>query len=270
MLNVFRPLPFILVAANYGTMIVNRNDYFMTGPDAGYGVGYQLLNSASFDQEEVDLALALLEKRKRHFGNGAVAVDCGANIGVHTIEWARFMYGWGEVFSFEAQEKIFYALAGNVAINNCLNVTAKHCAVGSKCSVIEIPEPNYLIPSSYGSLELKQSQNNEFIGQDIDYKKTKPVPLVSIDSLNLKRLDFMKIDVEGMEEDVLVGSKNSIRKYQPIMMIETIKSDKEKIENFLEKNEYNIYPIGINILAIHRNDPTATNIKFENDALWLN
>ncbi len=270
MLNIFRPLPFILVSTNHGTMIVNRNDYRMTGEGAGYGVGYQLLNSSSFDQEEVDLALALLEKRRIHFGNGVTAIDCGANIGVHTIEWARFMYSWGEVISFEAQEKIFYALAGNVAINNCLNVTAKNCAVGSKCSSIEIPEPNYLITSSYGSLELKESQRNEFIGQEIDYKKTKPVPLVSINSLNVKRLDFMKIDVEGMEEDVLAGAKVSIKKYKPIMMIETIKSDKENIENFLDNSGYNIYPIEINLLAIHKDDPTSYNIKLEKDGLWLN
>ena len=270
MLNIFRPLPFVLASTNHGTMIVNRNDYFMTGEAAGYGVGYQLLNNSSFDQEEVDLALALLEKRRINFGNGVVAIDCGANIGVHTIEWARFMYGWGEVVSFEAQEKIFYALAGNIAINNCLNVTAKHCAVGSECSVIEIPEPNYLIPSSYGSLELKESPKNEYIGQEIDYKRTKPVPLVSIDSLTLARLDFMKIDVEGMEEDVLAGARDSIAKHKPIIIVEAIKSDSNKIEEILQKAGYNIYPLDINILAIHKNDPMAQNIRLEKDGLWLN
>ena len=68
-----------------------------------------MLNSSSFDHREIDLALALLERRRQSFGSGMVAIDCGANIGVHTIEWARLMYGWGEVISFEAQEKIYYA-----------------------------------------------------------------------------------------------------------------------------------------------------------------
>ena len=55
------------------------------------------------------------------------------------------MYGWGNVISFEAQEKIYYALAGNITINNCLNVSARLSAVGLNCSSIEIPEINYLI-----------------------------------------------------------------------------------------------------------------------------
>jgi FkbM family methyltransferase len=269
MINIQRPIPFILISSNHGTMIINRNDHRMIDENNGYGVGYQLLNTSSFDQQEIDFALALIDRRRLNFGPGVIAVDCGANIGVHTIEWARLMYGWGEVISFEAQEKIYYALAGNVAINNCLNVTAKFAAVGSHCSSIEIPEPNYLIPSSYGSFELKESSGNEFIGQDIDYKKTKTVPLVSIDSLNLKRLDFIKIDVEGMEEDVLDGAKVAIKNNHPIMMIEIIKSDKSNIEKFLLEVGYKFFPMGINLLAIHQDDPVLKNIKLENGVLML-
>ena len=39
-----------------------------------------------------------------YFGDGVMAIDCGANVGVHTLEWSRLMYGWGEVIAFEAQE----------------------------------------------------------------------------------------------------------------------------------------------------------------------
>jgi FkbM family methyltransferase len=250
-------------------MIINRNDYRMDNETEGHGLGFQLLNTSSYDQYEIDLALALLGKRRINFGEGVVAIDCGANVGVHTIEWARLMYEWGNVISFEAQEKIYYALAGNVAINNCLNVSAKFAAVGSHCSSIEIPEPNYLIPSSYGSFELKKSNNNEFIGQDIDYEKTKTVPLVSIDSLNLKRLDFIKIDVEGMEEDVLDGARVSIKNHHPIMMIEIIKSDRSKIEKFLVENGYSFFRMGMNLVAIHQEDPVSNSIKVENDILFM-
>ncbi len=262
-------MPFVLISSNHGTMIVNRNDYHSNGQDSAYGVGYQLLNTSSFDQPEINFALALLDKRRISFGEGVVAIDCGANIGVHTIEWARLMCNWGEVISFEAQEKIYYALAGNVAINNCLNVTAKYCAVGSKCSTIEIPEPNYLIPSSYGSFELRKNVKNEFIGQEIDYNKTKSIPVVTIDSLNLLRIDFIKIDVEGMEEEVLIGAKESIERFKPIMIIEIIKSDKASIEGFLLKNGYKLFPAGINILAIHGDDPTCEALRYENNTLFL-
>ena len=82
------------------------------------------------------------------------------------------MTGWGRVISFEAQAKIFYAFAGNIVLNNCLNIDAFHAAVGNKTGTMKIPELNYLIPSSYGALDLEERPNNMFIGQEIDYAKT--------------------------------------------------------------------------------------------------
>jgi FkbM family methyltransferase len=269
MSNIKRPVPFILVASNHGTMILNRNDYCLDGKGDGWGVGYQILNTGSHDHQEVDFILALLERRRKYFGAGVVALDCGANIGVHTVEWARAMYGWGEVLAFEAQEKIFYALAGNVAINNCLNVSARYCAVGENCGQIEIPEPDYLVPASFGSLELKKTARTEFIGQQIDYQKTRCVPQISIDSLRLKRLDLIKIDVEGMEADVLKGATESIAAHSPIMMIEILKTDKTIIERLLLTVGYRCYVLGYMLLAVHADDPLAAKIRVENGALSL-
>ena len=45
--NVGRKLAFVLAASNHGTMIINRFDYRMTGPNPGVGVGYQLLEAGS-------------------------------------------------------------------------------------------------------------------------------------------------------------------------------------------------------------------------------
>lgn len=269
MFNIKRPAPFILVSSNHGTMIVNRNDHCQDNQGNAWGVGYQILNTGGHDQQEVDFLVVLLERRRKNFGAGVVALDCGANIGVHTVEWARAMHGWGEVLAFEAQEKIFYALAGNVVINNCLNVSARHCAVGERCGEIEIPEPDYLVPGSFGSLELKKTDKNEFIGQQIDYQKTRRVPQVSIDSLRLRRLDLIKIDVEGMEEDVLKGASESIAAHSPIMMIEIIKTDKAKVERILLAAGYRCYALGYMLLAVHANDPLTRDIRFENGALSL-
>jgi FkbM family methyltransferase len=179
------------------------------------------------------------------------------------------MYGWGEVLAFEAQEKIFYALAGNVMINNCLNVSVRHCAVGASCAQIEIPEPDYLAPASFGSLELKKTPWTEFIGQEIDYRKTNPVTQISIDSLRLKRLDLVKIDVERMEEEVLHGASGSIAEHAPIMMIEILKTDRAAIEKMLLPAGYRCYPLGFMLLAIHADDPITQGIRFESGALSI-
>src|SRR5712691_10414667 len=113
MRNPKRKIAFVLAASDHGTMIVNRCDYRIVDSRGCIWVCFQILEGASFDPEEVDAALSLLGLRRQYFGDGVVALDCGANIGVHTIEWAKRMHGWGEVIAIEAEERLFYALAGN-------------------------------------------------------------------------------------------------------------------------------------------------------------
>jgi hypothetical protein len=86
-----RPIAFVLAATNHGSLLVNRHDYRLVD-DSGYGVGYQLLNTSTFDPEEISIALQLLETRKTNYGPGVVAIDCGASIGAHTIQWAKLMH----------------------------------------------------------------------------------------------------------------------------------------------------------------------------------
>lgn len=92
MRNTKRALPFILAATNTGTMILNYLDRNQTQYGV-YGVGYQYLNTASFDKEEISNVVTLLNLRREYFGDGVFALDCGANIGAHAIEWGIEMTG---------------------------------------------------------------------------------------------------------------------------------------------------------------------------------
>jgi FkbM family methyltransferase len=257
-----RKLAFVLASSNHGTMIVNRLDYRMVNAESGYGVGFQILETASFDPAEVKLAVELLAARRRHHGDGVLALDCGANIGVHTIEWASAMTGWGSVLAIEAQERIYYALAGNIAINNCFNAMALHAAVSSEPGVMTIPNPNYTVPSSFGSLELRQRANNEFIGQAINYtENTAEIRKVALDEFNLPRVDFIKLDVEGMELEALEGADKTIKSSRPILLIEKIKSNAEQLQRWFGDRGYVLREIGINVLAIHSDDKTLTELN---------
>ena len=217
MANPSRKLAFVTAATDHGTFIVNRFDQMIVDGNAGYGVGLQLLENAHYDPDEVNLLLRALDLRRQCYGDGVVAIDCGANVGVHTIEWAKHMTAWGAVLAVEAQERIYYALAGNIAINNCFNARAIHAAVSDRAGTMKIPVPNYFAAASFGSLELKQRDGAEFIGQAIDYSESKmvEVPTVSLDSLNLARVDLIKIDVEGMEMDALAGAVHCIGEPAP-------------------------------------------------------
>jgi FkbM family methyltransferase len=257
-----RKLAFVLASSNHGTMIVNRLDYRMVNADRGYGVGFQILETAAFDAAEVNVAVELLALRRRHHGDGVVAIDCGANIGVHTIEWAAAMTGWGSVLSIEAQERIYYALAGNIAINNCFNAIALHAAVSSESGIMKIPNPNYLVPASFGSLELRQRANNEFIGQSVNYtENTVDIRTVALDEFNLPRVDFIKLDIEGMELEALEGAANMIEKSRPILLVEKIKTNAEQLGRWLEGRGYTLREAGINIIAIHSTDKVLVELN---------
>jgi FkbM family methyltransferase len=259
-----RPSPFVILATHQGTLITNKNDYRMIDATRGYGVGWQLFNQSCFDPDEVGVALKLLGFRRTHFGDGVVGLDLGANLGVHTIEWGKTMYGWGQVIAVEAQERIYYALAGNIAINNCFNARAIHGAIGSEEGVLDIPVPDYLQPASFGSLELRQTATSEFIGQTILPERNQRVRMLTIDSLQLPRLDFIKIDVEGMELEALAGGRATIDQHKPVMLIESIKTDKVALLKFLEERNYKTFPLGINMLAVHTSDPTLSQISVTN------
>lgn len=160
---------------------------------------------------------------------------------------------------------MYYALAGNIALNNCFNAKAIHGALGNPKTpneYLEILTPDYTQKASFGSLELKQSDTTEFIGQ-IPQQMEK-VAYIKLDDFDFKRLDFIKIDVEGMEKEVLLGAIKQIGAFKPILQIEIIKSNHEEIIHILQDFDYEIFNLGLNILAIYKADPVLNHIKNSN------
>lgn len=257
-------IAFCLVSSDHGPLIINRFDYNHIFNGDFYGVGAQIMENGCYDPSDVEMLKALLGVRRAHHGDGVIALDLGANIGVHSVEWARLMKGWGFVVSVEAQERVFYALAGNLILQNCLNARAIWAAIDKECGVIEIPEPDYTKNSSFGSFELKPSVSTEFIGQPIDYgSPSLTVKTITVDSLELPRVDLIKMDIEGMEMDGLLGARQTIERCKPILFVETIKSDKDEIAKFLEGFGYVVMPNGMNALAVHKDDPSLSHVKVE-------
>lgn len=258
-----RKAAFVLGATDQGTFILNRFDYHRLTPDTTIGIGFHLMDSCACDPTEVNAEVGLLEMSKQLRGAGVVALDCGANIGVHTVEWARAMTGWGTVVAFEPQERLFYALAGNIALNNCANAWARHAAVGSACGRLRTPVPDYNQPGSFGSLEMRHAADNEPIGQPIDYSAaaTVEVGCVSVDSLELARLDLLKIDVEAMEIEVLEGARATIARCRPALVVEALKGEKEKLQPWLEAAGYSVFGMGANLVAVHAADPLRQMIR---------
>jgi len=252
-----RSLPFVLAASDHGPLIVCRNDYHQLDNGGVYGVGAQILAQGSYDPQEIALLLRIVNILHQDRGDHIVVLDCGANIGIMTLELAKEMYGWGQVHAFEAQERLYYALCGNIALNNLFNVSALNVALGKSTGHFAVPRPNYLLPGSFGSLELKKSPNTEYIGQSISYseKDLVPIQMVTIDDLGLNRADLIKLDVEGMELEVLEGAIKTIEKFRPVLHIEWIKCGLDLIKGFFSPLEYSFESNELNVLAF----PTEMN-----------
>ncbi len=133
---------------------------------------------------------------------------------------------------------------------------------------MKIPQLDYTILASFGSLELVKRETPEYIGQAIDYSESKMIDVqtVTLDSLNFPRLDLIKIDIEGMELDALAGGTNCIGTHHPIILVETIKTNKTDLRAWLERQGYSVFEAGLNYLALHKTDKSLSNVKMTDQA----
>jgi FkbM family methyltransferase len=260
-------VPFVFAATAHGPMIINRLDYNTAFNGGKYGVGAQLLERGVYDPVEVGLSKSLIDLRRETHGDDLVVLDGGANIGVMTLEWAKHMDGWGHVVAVEAQERIFYALAGNIAVNNCFNVRAVWAALSDQNGGMLIPEPDYTKASSFGSFELRRRLGTEDIGQAINYDEPNlMVRALTIDAMQFPRLDILKLDIEGMELEALEGAAETIDRCKPALIVEAVKVDGEVLDQKLEEFGYVKFPMHMNVMAMHKDDPGVARISVEKKA----
>ena len=161
-----------------------------------------------------------------------VCIEVGSNIGGHAVPLSKIC-NQGRVYCFEPQRPIFHVLCGNLAINNCLNVTARHQAVGSAASIAQIEACDYSTYWNYGSFSLSKgfSSESEFTGS----VRQEAVEVISLDTdpeiSSLSRIDFIKIDAEGFETEVSKGAKQIISKHRPDLFIEA--SDAKSVDEII-------------------------------------
>jgi FkbM family methyltransferase len=139
---------------------------------------------------------------------GDVVAEVGANIGAHTVPIAKLVGQRGQVLAFEPQRVIFQILCANLALNGLLNVRTYHAAVGHEAGTITVPRIDYTVEANFGGISLIQHPAGEL------------VQVLKMDSLNLPALSLLKVDVEGMEAEVLSGAQQTIAKYRPILYVE--------------------------------------------------
>ncbi|MFH1845023.1 MAG: FkbM family methyltransferase [bacterium] len=139
---------------------------------------------------------------------GDLVLDVGANIGTHTLFFARTVGKNGTVLAFEPQRIVFQTLCANVALNSLLNVHTFHAAVGAKNDSVVVPPIDYETTMNFGGVSLGSHREGEI------------VPMLPLDDLDLPACRLLKIDVEGMELAVLQGAQRLIETAKPIVYLE--------------------------------------------------
>ena len=228
-------------------MLFNPMDAYIGGSLDAYG---------EFSEGEVGLFRQILRP-------GATALDIGANIGALTLPMARMVGDAGRVIAWEPQRIVFQTLCANLALNGVGNVTALLAAATRAPGQVSVPQPDYARPGNFGALSLAGATAGEAV-------EGRPV-----DALGLSACDFMKVDVEGMEREVLAGAAATIVRHRPVLYVENDRPEQSEAllaailglgyrawwhlpplfdrENF-RGNRENIFPgtVSVNVLALPR------------------
>ena len=247
-----RVLPNILVSCDHGLMIINRFD---NNPKVGIG-GF-LLEHGNNNTVEADLTARALANI-----SNPVIFDIGSNIGTYTTWIAKWsMDKGGKVYCFEPQREIFQILCGNMAINNIDNVYAHWMGLGKEEKYIDLPAVDYHAPeSSFGAFSLDGVDRHRYN----NLQKMQRVKISTLDKFveewNIEKIDFIKIDAEGLDIDVIEGGLNTINKFKPDLFVEylnlgpskdedTSEQGKNILVNYLNNLGYNTYIVGHDVFA---------------------
>lgn len=166
-----------------------------------------LQETGTYSEGEAQLYRALLDP-------GSVALDIGANVGVMTVAMADAVGPTGRVLAFEPQPGINAMLSRNVEGKPWVEVQRK--AVGAEMGTTRIANPTNVGPErsfNYGAVGAGKVLRSE-LGDMVDTE------VVTVDSLALDRCDFIKIDVEGGEPQVMAGAWQTIERWRPGLSLE--------------------------------------------------
>ncbi len=126
----------------------------------------------------------------------------------------------------------------NIVLNNLPNVRAFNLAAWNQKDKLKLFLGEYTAQHDRAKIDWGQG-----------YVMVQAITLDEILSgFNIKRVDFVKIDVEGAELEVLKGLSNTIEKQRPSIIVEIWESDKTKVEEirtFVEQRKYSLERIGV-------------------------
>lgn len=148
---------------------------------------------------------------------GQVVYDIGANVGVMTLFFAKAVGDNGQVVAFEPHPYSFRRLQRNVRMNRLSNVRMVNSAVGASSAQLELFQPSkHLSAATFDREKAIQLREGEIV---VHVVKVEPLDGL-ISRYQLPSPNLIKVDVEGFENNVLLGAMTTIEECRPSWFIE--------------------------------------------------
>jgi FkbM family methyltransferase len=185
----------------------------------------------------------------------SIAYYQGANIGLIAVPLAQTLKPKGGiVLAFEVQRMLYYALCGAAALNDLDNLFTYPNGLGGSVREELMVRLDYGLPQDFGSFSLLE-QNAQ---------PTERIKITTLDSIGLQRLDLLKIDVEGMEIEVLMGAQATIQRGRPWCWIEYWKIGLPTLKDIFEGSGYELYRIDhLNLLCAPAEKLRTSGLSFD-------
>jgi len=153
---------------------------------------------------------------RRYLRPGDVAIDVGANIGIHTMPMSEAVGPQGVVLAVEPLPSVRNRLERNLSLNRAANVRVIAQAASDR------EGSALLYPPRADAANLGQASLAKL--SHLDPGSSIEVPLVTLDALvraqGLDRVRLIKIDVEGHDREVMTGAIALIDRYHPVLIFE--------------------------------------------------
>lgn len=177
-----------------------------------------------FKQDDV------LDESVKYLDKNSVVLDIGANIGNHTLYWSKILKV-KKVYAFEPVTNTYEILKKNIELNSITDdsVSINNIGLSDEKAKASIADKNhYFGLTNIGGTSIKQDNNGDFNVTTLDdFMK---------ENFKDDKIDLIKIDVECYEYKVLVGAKETLKKYNPVIIIECFDEYFEKVNSLL--NDY--------------------------------
>ncbi len=196
-----------------GPMLYNKNDIYMGGSLQKYG---------EFSVGEQDVFSQIVRRSAGRRGRREYRRPHGGACAPGRRD--------GEVHAFEPQRIVFQNLCANLALQP---MHQRICPAGGRrreAGTITVPHLDPAVRDNFGGVSL----------QGVTFGES--VPLITLDSLDLPACQLLKVDVEGMEVEVLKGSEQLIETHRPMMYLENDRVERsEELLRIVERLDYSAY-----------------------------